>query len=338
MRAVTLARHGPASVLRVSAVPDPSPGPDEVRVHIRAIGLNWAEVLSRKGLYTWAPPLPYVLGMEAYGEIDAVGSGVGGRRVGEPVIVGAQTGAYAEAVCVHESQARPALEGLSPEENAAFAVNYLTAWVALFEMARLRPTDRVLVQAAAGGVGTAAVQLAKRFGCTVYGTAGSDAKVGALVRLGVDRAVNYRARDFETELRAASGGRGVDVVLELVGGEVFRKSLRLLAPFGRVVVAGFSSLDLRKWNPLSWWRTYRAIPRADVRAMAIASQSVGATHIGYLLPQRERMTALWAELTAFVIRHGIRPVVGSVFALDEIAGAHERLESRENVGKVVVRV
>jgi NADPH:quinone reductase-like Zn-dependent oxidoreductase len=338
MRAVVLARHGPASSLRVSTVPEPAPGPGELRVRIRAIGINWAEVLSRKGLYTWAPPLPYVLGMEAFGEIDAIGSGVAGRRLGELVIVGAQTGTYAEMLCVDESQARPALPGLSPDENAAFAVNYMTAWVALFEMARLRPSDRVLVQAAAGGVGTAAVQLAKRFGCTVYGTAGSDAKVAALSRLGVDHAVNYRTRDFEPEVRAASGGYGVDVVLELVGGEVFRKSVRLLAPFGRVVVAGFASMNLQRWNPLSLWRTWRAIPRADVRAMAIASRSLGATHIGYLLPHRERMAALWTDLAGFVARHGIRPVVGSVFPLDEIARAHERLESRENVGKVVVRV
>jgi NADPH:quinone reductase-like Zn-dependent oxidoreductase len=338
MRAVVLTRHGPASSLRVSTVRDPAPGSGEVRVRVRAIGVNWAEILSRKGLYTWAPPLPYVLGMEAYGEIDAVGPGVAGRHVGEPVIVGAQTGTYAEMLCVDEGQARPALAGFSPDENAAFAVNYMTAWVALFEMARLRPSDRVLVQAAAGGVGTAAVQLAKRFGCTVYGTAGSDEKTAALSLLGIDRAVNYLTHDFETDLRSASGGRGVDVVLELVGGEVYRKSLRLLAPFGRVVVAGFASMNLQRWNPLSLWRTWRAIPRADVRAMAIASQSVGATHIGYLLPHRERMAALWTDLTAFVTRHGIRPVIGSVFPLEEIARGHERLESRANVGKVVVRI
>ena len=338
MKAVVLTRHGPPSVLRLSDVPVPVPERDQVRVRLRAIGINWAEVLSRKGLYGWAPPLPYIPGMEGYGEIDAVGPAASDRVIGERVIVGAQYGCYAEFVCVPAHQALPAPSAYSPEESAAFAVNYLTAWVALFEMARLRPSDRVLVQAAAGGVGTAAVQLAKRFGCTVYGTAGTDAKVEALRGLGVDGAVNYRTHDFETALAAGRGDGRVDVVLELVGGEVYRKSLRMLAPFGRIVVAGFASLDLNKWNPVSWWRTWRAIPRADVRAMAVGSHGVLATHIGYLLPERARLAAIWAELTSFVERQSIHPVIGASFPFTEIAEAHRRLESRQNVGKIVVRV
>lgn len=338
MRAVVLSRHGAPRVLALSEVPTPAPEGDQVRVRVRTIGINYAEVLSRKGLYGWAPPLPYVPGMEAYGEIDAVGPAAGDRRVGEPVIVGAQRGCYAEQVCVPEHQARPAIASYSPVENAAFAVNYVTAWVSLFEMARLRPTDRVLVQAAAGGVGTAAVQLAKRFGCTVYGTAGSDGKVEALRGLGIDHAVNYRTRDFEQEVASLSGGRSVDVVLELVGGEVYRKSLRLLAPFGRIVVAGFASLDLDRWNPLSWWRTWRAVPRADIQEMALRSYGVMATHVGYLLEEQARMSTLWDELTAFVREHGIRPVVDSTYPFEDIAKAHERLESRGHVGKIVVQV
>jgi NADPH:quinone reductase-like Zn-dependent oxidoreductase len=182
------------------------------------------------------------------------------------------------------------------------------------------------------------VQIARRFGCVVYGTTGTGDKVAALRGLGVDDAINYRADDFEAALAARARDGRVDVVLELVGGEVCRKSLRLLAPFGRLVVAGFASLDLDKWNPLSWWRTWRAIPRADVRAMAAGSYGVLAMHIGYLLPERARLTALWADLTAFAAEHRIRPVVGAVFAFDEVAEAHRRLESRQNVGKVVIRV
>jgi NADPH2:quinone reductase len=319
-------------------VPEPVPKGAEVRVRVRAIGINYAEVLSRKGLYGWAPRLPYVPGMEAFGEVDAVGPDAHERRVGETVVVGAQYGCYAEIVCVPEGQALPAFGSFTPEENAAFAVNYLTAWVALFEMARLRPTDRVLIQAAAGGVGTAAVQLAKRFGCTVYGAAGSEAKLGLLRRLGVDHAVNYRAGDFERELREVTAGQGVDVVLELVGGEVHRQSLRLLAPLGRVVVAGFASLDLRWWSPLSWWRTWRDLPRANVRQMATGSWGMLATHVGYLLEHRERLATLWRDLTGFVARHGIRPVVGATFPFEEVGRAHALMESRASVGKIVVRL
>ena len=137
--------------MRVRVVPDPTPTTGEVRVHVEAIGVNYAEVLSRKGQYGWSPAMPYTLGMEATGTIDLLGAGVDRRAIGERVIVGAQHGAYAEKIVVPERQALPAIASFSTEENAAFAVNYLTAWVALIEMARLRPADRVLVSAAAGG-------------------------------------------------------------------------------------------------------------------------------------------------------------------------------------------
>src|SRR5512134_2870502 len=192
MRAIVLDRHGRPEVLRVRTVPDPVPGAGEVRVRVEAIGVNFAEVLSRKGQYGWAPAMPYIPGMEATGAIDLLGAGVEGRAMGERVIVGAQHGAYAERIVVPERQALPAIAGFSTEENAAFAVNYLTAWVALMEMARLRRTDRVLVTAAAGGVGTAAIQIATRFGCATVGLAGSDAKLEAIRALGAEAAVNYR--------------------------------------------------------------------------------------------------------------------------------------------------
>jgi len=335
MKAILLDRHGGPDVLRVRDVPAPQPGPGEVRVRLRTIGLNWAEVVSRKGLYGWAPPLPYVPGMEGFGTIDAVGAGVE-RAPGERVIVGAQYGSYAERVVVAEHQALPAIEGFSDEENAAFAVNYMTAWVALVEMARLRPSDRVLVTAAAGGVGTAAVQIAKHLGCRVHAAAGSDDKLELLRRLGAVHTVNYRRGSLESELRAATEGAGVDVALELIGGEVYRQSLRSLAPFGRVVVAGFASLNLKRWNPLSWWRTWRDIPRAQVRELATRSAGVLATHIGYLLPDRQRLAAVWRDLAAFTRQHDVRPIVGARFGFEQMGEAHALLESRTSTGKLVV--
>lgn len=338
MRAYLLTRHGPPSVLSLAEVPVPVPREGEVRVRLAALGVNFAEVLSRKGLYGWAPRLPYIPGMEGAGEIEALGPGVGGRKVGEPVIVGGQGGCYAERVCVPSHQAIPALREFTLHENAAFAVNYLTAWVSLWEMARLRPTDTVLVQAAAGGVGTAAVQLAKAFGCTVYGTAGADGKLGLLRRLGADAAINYRATDFEKEIRRLTGGGGVDVVLETVGGEVYRKSQRCLAPTGRVVVTGFASLELRRWDPRSWWRTWRDIPRATAGELAERSTGLLAVHLGHLLAERERLGRLWKDLVWFVGRHRIRPVVGSTFPFARLADAHALMESRRSTGKIVIEL
>ncbi len=344
MKAVLLRRHGGPEVLRIGDVPAPTPDPGQVAVKIEAVGINYAEVLSRKGLYGWAPRLPYVLGMEACGRIEEVGAGVKERCVGEQVIVGAQSGCYAERIVVPAAQALPAIPDYSLEENAAFAVTFLTAWVSLMEMARLRPTDRVLITAAAGGVGTAAVQLAKAFGCTVYAAAGSEAKLEMLRELGADAAISYGEPGFADRVRAAdeaagtTAPAGIDVVLEVVGGHVFHDSLNLLAPFGRVVVAGFAGYHLRWWNPLSWWRTWRDMPRADVAGLAVASRGVLACHIGYLLKDPEGMSRLWDDLTAFVAAHAIRPVVGATFELDDIAAAHRLMESRRSTGKIVVRV
>ncbi|MGD8329590.1 MAG: zinc-binding dehydrogenase [Acidobacteriota bacterium] len=354
-----LRRHGGPGVLQVGEAPAPEPGPDEVAVDVAAIGINYAEVLSRKGLYGWAPALPYVLGMEATGRIAAIGEGVTDRRVGEPVIVGAQTGCYAERVVVPATQALPAPPGYSIEESAAFAVNYMTAWVSLMEMARLRPSDRVLITAAAGGVGTAGLQIAKAFGCTVYGAAGSDAKLPLLRQLGADAAISYGAPEFAERVRAAarasegnadpSSGNSepgpamsatapVDVVLEVVGGRVFHDSMDLLAPFGRMVVAGFAGYELRWWNPLTWWRTWRDMPRAGVGALARGSRGLLASHIGYLLKDPRRTARVWRALADFAAAHEIRPHVGHTFAFDEIADAHRLMESRRSSGKIVVYV
>ena len=307
-------------------------------MHVEAIGVNYAEVLSRKGQYGWSPAMPYTLGMEATGTIDLLGVGVDRRAIGERVIVGAQHGAYAEKIVVPERQALPAIAGFSTEENAAFPVNYLTAWVALMEMARLRPADRVLVTSAAGGVGTAAVQIATRFGCATVGLAGSDAKLERIRALGAESAVNYRRDDFKECLSAAAGPNRFDVALEVVGGEVFRAVWPVLAPFGRVVSAGFASLSLQRWNPLSWLRTWRDLPKADIRSLAPASHGLMATHIGYLLADPPRLARIWEELMSFVTKHGIRPAVGAIFPFDEMAEAHRLMESRQSVGKIVVRM
>lgn len=338
MKAVLLRAHGRPEVLQVTEMPAPEPGEGQVAVRVEAIGLNYAEVLSRRGQYGWAPPLPYVPGMEAAGRIEAVGPGVRERSVGERVVVGAKFGAYAERMVVRAAQAIPAPEDYTLEELAAFPVNYMTAWVALMEMARLRPTDRVLVTAAAGGVGTAAVQIAGRFGCDVVALAGADDKLERVRELGASSTVNYRRPDFAERLVEVVGDRGVDVVLETVGGEVYRRCLASLAPFGRVVVAGFASISMKKWNPLTWWRTWRDAPTVDIQRLATLSAGVLATHLGYLLADEERLLRVQEALVAFVKRHDIRPVVGATLAFDQIAEAHRLMESRRSVGKVVLRV
>lgn len=309
-----------------------------MNIRVERIGINFAEIQSRKGLYGWAPKLPYILGMEAYGEIIESSPEISNNRIGEKVIVGTQFGCYAEIITVPESQALPIIPGFTPNENAAFAVNYLTAWVALIKMAKIQPTDTVLIQAAAGGVGTAAVQIAKAFGCTVIGTASTNKKIELLKKLGVDIPINYKYNDFAEVIRSKTNGAGVDLVLEVVGGEVFRKSRELLNPFGRIVVAGFASLNLNKWNPMSWWKTWKAIPRASVSSLGESSTGLMATHLGYLLKNPELMESTWNDLTQFVKTHSIKPIIGHTFAFEDLPEAHRLMESRKSHGKIVVTV
>ncbi|HYC89618.1 MAG TPA: zinc-binding dehydrogenase [Thermoanaerobaculia bacterium] len=321
MRAVLLTRHGGRDVLRITDVPRPEPRAGEVRVKIDTIGINFAEVLSRRGLYGWAPRLPYILGMEAFGHLDGTG---------EPVIVGTQYGTYAESICVPANRALPAPRGFTPAQNAAFAVNYLTAWIGLFEMARLRPGDTLLVTSAAGGVGTAAVQLGAAFGAHVIGAAGRG-KQDAVRALGAAQSLDYS----DPSWHAALGE--VDVVLEMTGGDVYRTALRHLAPMGRLVMAGASNAFPRTRNPLARLAALRDLPRASIFDMLRRSYGVMSFHVGRLL-DAGAIERPWRDLVAFVEQHHITPIVAAELPFEQIAEAHRLLEERRNVGKVVVRL
>jgi NADPH:quinone reductase-like Zn-dependent oxidoreductase len=338
VRAWLLRRTGPPETLTLTDVPDPEPGPGQVAVRVEAIGINYAEVLSRKGLYGWAPKRPYVPGMEAVGTIEALGPDVAGRELGERVMCATQYGAYAERMVLDVVRAQPVFDRFSLEESAAYAVNFMTAWVALVEMARLRSTDRVGITAAAGGVGTAAVQIARAHGCHVVGMAGSDEKLERVRALGAAATANYRSPDFHERLDSATHDGRLDVVLEVVGGEVYRACSARLANFGRVIVVGYAGLDYSLWNPLTWWRAWRGVPRVNVVKSAVSSTGVLATHIGYLVPDEERLLRVWNALTDFTREHELRPVVGRTFAYEELPEAHRFMESRASVGKLVVRL
>ena len=338
MRAWLLNRTGPPDILSLTDVAAPEPGPDDVAIRVETIGINYAEVLSRKGLYGWAPERPYIPGMEVAGWIEAMGEAVQGRQIGERVLCGMQYGGYAERVCVTANRALPVPDDFSMDEAAAFGVNFMTAWVALMEMARLRPSDRVAITAAGGGVGTAAVQIASAFGCDVVALAGADEKLELARSLGAAHTLNYRASDFEQRFDRVTVDRQLDVVLEVVGGDVFRACNGRLANFGRLVVVGYAQLDYSKWNPLSWWRAWHDAPKLKVMDAAVASTGLLATHIGYLLPDEERLLSVWSALTEFVEAHGLRPIVGSTWDFEELPEAHRFMESRASTGKLVVRV
>ena len=338
MKAIILRKSGGPEILKPMEVEEPTPGRGEVRVKTRFVGINYADILSRKGLYGWAVKRPYILGMEGSGVIEMVGEGVDPACIGQKVMVGVKYGTYAEKIAVPEGRAIPLMGQFSMEESAAFLVNYMTAWVALFSLAKLQPGDKVLITAAAGGVGTAAVQLAAKLGCEVYGMAGNREKIELIKSLGAADGFNYHEAECFEKLREATGG--MDVVLEMVGGDIFRRSFDLLNPFGRMIVAGFASLvDLKKWNPISWLRIWKDIPRVKLSGMARKSVAVMATHIGYLLDEEpELLMRIYEALKSFVTEHDIHPVISRVFPFEEAGAAHKFIESRKSTGKVLLRL
>lgn len=335
MKAYRLRKTGKPRVLKMENLPEPTPKAKELKIKVSTIGINYAEILSRKGQYSWAPKKPYIMGMECYGEVVELGEGVLKYKVGDKVIVGQQYGSYAEFVCAPEHLCFPAFKEFTDEENAAFLVSFMTAWVALKKLCRVEAGERVLIQAAAGGLGTAAVQIASALNCKVYGTASKNEKLDLIKKLG-GIPINYKTHDFYDEIMKDGGN--VNCVLETVGGEVFKKSMKLLDSFGRLVVIGFASMNLKIWNPVSWVKTYIDAPKVNMMNMAIESKGVFASHIGYLTENENLTASIWDELHSFTIDNKLKPIVGEVFEFSDLPDAHTYMESRDSVGKIVVKI
>lgn len=327
MRKIQLTAFGEPEVLAVADHPEPVAPEDGYVVEIRAAGINYADVVERRGRYRKDQALPFEIGKEAGGVVVERGPRAEEFAVGERVcVVRLKGGCYAERVAVGPTEVLPAPPELTFQELAALPICYATAWYGMMEIARVRPGESVLIQAAAGGVGTAALHLARAHGCgPIIGTAGGPDKCAWAVDAGADLCVDYLAEDFLPLVQDRTEGRGVDYVLESVGGEVFEKSLEALAPMGRLVLIGFSSIDsdyaerIRRVHPLTVFH----------RSISLAGLNVHNLDF----PSRRRE---WRDLCGFVTQHGIRPRVGLSFALEEAPAAHAALEQRRSTGKVVL--
>lgn len=332
MRAWVARRYGGPQVLTLQDLPDPSPGPGEALVRVRAIGLNFADCMARAGVYPRTPPPPFVPGMEVAGEVVALGPGVGAPAVGTAVAAVPIFGGHAELVVVRASHLRPLPPGVSFVEGAGYAVTGLTADHALFTLGRLRAGERVAILAAAGGVGTMAVQMAVCAGAQVLAVASTPAKRQLAASLGAQECVSY-----EEYPRAAASG--LDVVLDSVGGRWFRPGWRHLRPDGRYLLFGFAS----------------AVGRQRVRLLAAVAQllRMGAvvpfafvsscrTLSGFnlsLLPSLAPHLQQRAEFLLEQLRQKtLKVVIGQVFPFDQLPQAHALLQGRASVGKLVVTV
>jgi NADPH2:quinone reductase len=329
MRLIEVDEFGSADVLRIRELPDPTAPVDGYVVEVRAAGVNFADVVERRGLYKRNQQVPHRLGKEAAGIVVERGPLATEFAVGDPVIVVKfDNGCYADRVAAEAHEVLRAPRGLSFIELAAFGTTFATAWWAMHEVARVRPADSVLVQAAGGGVGTAAIALARTHGCgPIIGTAGSLAKCDAVTKLGADICVDYSTTDFRQTVRAWTGDRGVDYCLESVGGETYQRSLEVMGPAGHLVVIGFSSIASDYAN---------AVPRLHPLTVFHRSFSVGGLNIDNLAFHRRR--DIWDRLIDHVEGHSIRPLVGQVYPLAQTAEAHRALESRQTTGKVVLTV
>jgi NADPH:quinone reductase-like Zn-dependent oxidoreductase len=337
MRALVITEHGPPDVLRVQERPDPRPGPGQVRVRVRAAGVNFADLLARVGLYPEAPKPPCVVGYEIAGEVESLGDGVEGLAVGDRVMGGCRFGAYAE-LAVADTDALVALPAeWSFAEGAAMPVAYATAYAALIRYGSLHAGERVLIQAAAGGVGIAATQIAKLVGAEVYGTA-SPAKHAAIRSFGVDHALDYRG--VPGQLRRIAGDRQpLDLALDALGGRSFRRSFSLLRPGGRLVCFGASEVQSgERRHALRALRTLAEMPRYSVVRLMSQSKSVIGLNMLTLWDSKRSLDEYVEPLSGWLEHGDIRPVVAATFPLDQGSAAHRFIHERRNVGKVVLEL
>jgi NADPH:quinone reductase-like Zn-dependent oxidoreductase len=330
MRVVVLTKHGGPSVLQVQERADPSPGPGEVRIEVAASGINFADVVARVGFYADAPKPPCVIGYEVAGTIVELGEGVEGLAHGQRVMAGTQFGGYASQVVVPAGDVVPLDDELTFEQGAAIPVNYATAWAGLVGYGNLQRGERVLIHAAAGGVGIAATQIAKRHGAEVYGAC-SPGKHERIAELGVDHPLDYTREGWEQGLPR------FDVILDAIGGNSFRRSYSMLRAGGRLVAFGASEvISGEKRNIPAALRTVVRMPRFNL--IKQMSESKAVIGLNMLTLWRDRGTlAPWISPLSELLADGtIKPVVSDAFPFERAGEAQSVLGERRNVGKVVL--
>jgi putative PIG3 family NAD(P)H quinone oxidoreductase len=313
-------------VLALATRPDPIPGAGEVLIRVEAAGVNRPDVLQRQGRYPAPPGASDVPGLEVAGTIAALGAGVHGWRVGDRVCALVAGGGYATLCVAPAPQCLPVPDSLTVVEAAALPETFFTVWTNVFERGRLQAGEGALFHGGSSGIGTTAIQLAVARGSRVFVTAGSDEKCRACEALGAERAINYRTEDFVAAVKAATGGRGVDLVLDIVGADYFARNVAVLATEGRLVEIGFmggtASATINLGDVLMRRLT---ITGSTLRARSIAEKGAIAA-------------ALRREVWPLLEQGRVKPVIDRTFPLAEAAAAHRLMESSAHVGKIVLVV
>ncbi|QRX96118.1 NADPH:quinone oxidoreductase family protein [Streptomyces noursei] len=313
----------PRAVMRLEEVPDPQPGPGQLLLRVRAANVNFPDALLCRGQYQVRPPLPFTPGVEICGEVLAVGDGatgeVGARVLAQPALPG---GGFAELAVADAAAVRPAPEALDDAEAAALHIGYQTGWFGLHRRARLQAGETLLVHAAAGGVGSAAVQLGRAAGARVIGVVGGPEKARTAGELGCDLVLDRRSDDLVAAVKEATGGRGADVVYDPVGGDAYAKSTKCIAFEGRILVVGFAS---------------GAIPTPALNHALVKNYAILGLHWGlYNTKDPAAVDACHEELTELAAQGAIKPLIGDRVPLAGAADAVQRVADGDSVGRLVV--
>ncbi len=338
MRQIWITKAGPPEVLQVREAPDPEPKAGEIRIRVEASGINFADILGRLGLYPDLPRMPVVPGYEVSGRVDAIGAGVAESWTGRDVFALTRFGGYADTICVPTQQEFERPAGMSAAEAAAIPVNYFTAWQLIVVMGALKRGETVLVHSVGGGVGIAATQIAKHLGARVIGTA-SVSKHEEMRALGVDHLIDYRTEDFETRTREITNGRGVELILDAIGGESWKKGFRVLAPTGRLGAFGISAAATGKQrNIVSMLTLLARSPWFAFNPLALmnANKGVFGVNQGHLWGEIERIRGWAGQLLDLWTQGVIKPRIAQSFRFDEAAQAHHFIQDRRNIGKVLL--
>uniref|UniRef100_A0A1A8KS93 Vesicle amine transport protein 1 homolog (T. californica) n=1 Tax=Nothobranchius kuhntae TaxID=321403 RepID=A0A1A8KS93_NOTKU len=321
--------------LQVKTLKKPQLKPGEVLVRVKACGLNFAELLGKQGLYDLLPAPPVTMGMEGSGVIEAVADDVKDRKVGDRVIAMDRCGMWQELVVVLAKRTYPMPDEMSFEEAAALPINYMTAYMMLFEMANLRPGKSVLIHMAAGGVGIAATQLCQTVqDVTVFGTA-SASKHETISQGGVTHPIDYRTKDYVTEIRKNSP-KGVDIVLDPLGGSDTQKGFGLLKPLGMIIAFGAANcVTGQKKNLLAMAKTWYNQLSLNTQKLMQTNKAISGFHLGYI-DDEELFDGTIFKLLELYKQGKIKPRIDSCYHFEEVAEAMKRMHERQNIGKVVL--
>lgn len=336
MRQIVTRGSGGVGVLAIDEKPDLKPEKGQVVIRVKAAGLNFADILARQGLYPDGPRKPCVMGYEVSGIVEAVGEEVDQSLVGRPVIAMTRFGGQSEMVSVEPAQMFEKPDSLSFEQAAAIPVNYLTAHALLVVMGSLRKGESVLIHNAGGGVGLAALDIAKKIGARTYGTA-SPAKHEFLRQRGLDQPIDYRTQDWLPILKQLTEGRGVDLVIDPIGGGHWKKSYRALRHTGRLGMFGVSTAAAAGLKgKLGMVRMAAQTPWFHPFRLMNGNKGVFGVNLGHLWHEREKVAEWTMDILDGVAEGWIRPFVGKAFPFEQASEAHAYIESRKNIGKVVL--